>query len=65
MIFRLKSRLSPDPDSFLRELNEAYNVLQFSATFQRPNPFDADEFFQRPLAVYLSATGGDSVLTII
>lgn len=49
----------PDPDSFLRELNEAYAVLQFTATFHRPNPFDADEKFQRPLSVYLEATGGD------
>lgn len=50
----------PDPDGFLREIKEAYSVTQFTATFHRPNPFDADELFQRPLAVYLAAAGGET-----
>lgn len=49
----------PDPESFLREIDQAYRVLQFAATFHGPNPFDADEYFQKPLSVYLSAADGD------
>ena len=56
---RVEVSAIPDPESFLRELGEAYRVSQFTATFHGPNPFDADEYFQRPLAVYLSAADGD------
>jgi hypothetical protein len=49
----------PDPEDFLRALASAYRVFRFSATFRGPNPFDADEHFQKPLAVYLSAAGGE------
>lgn len=55
----------PNPDNFLREIREAYGVLQFSATFHRPNPFDADEYFQRPLSVYLEAVDGERGRTIV
>lgn len=49
----------PDPEDFLRLLATAYRITRFSATFRGPNPFDADEYFQKPLSVYLSATNGD------
>lgn len=49
----------PDPEDFLRSIASAYRVFRFSATFRGPNPFDADEHFQKPLAVYLSAAGGE------
>jgi hypothetical protein len=48
----------PDPESFLREIEAAYRLLQFTATFHGPNPFDADELFQKPLAVYLASADG-------
>lgn len=48
----------PDPDGFLRELRTAFAVTQFTATFHGPNPFDADELFQKPLAIYLSEAEG-------
>ncbi|WP_312433768.1 hypothetical protein [Achromobacter sp.] len=48
----------PDPDGFLNAIMTAYKVFSFTATFRGPNPFDADEHFQRPLAVYLSAANG-------
>lgn len=48
----------PDPEGFLRALASAYKVTRFSATFRGPNPFDADEHFQKPLSVYLSAANG-------
>ncbi|WP_144970132.1 hypothetical protein [Bremerella volcania] len=41
-----------DPEGFLRTIARAYRVLRFTAHFTGPNPFDADEFFQKPLSVY-------------
>lgn len=48
----------PDPEDFLRALESAYRVFRFAATFGGPNPFDADEHFQKPLSVYLSSANG-------
>jgi hypothetical protein len=48
----------PDPEGFLRAISSAYKVSRFAATFHGPNPFDADEHFQKPLSVYLQAAGG-------
>jgi hypothetical protein len=49
----------PDPDGFLESLLSAYQVSSFTASFRGPNPFDADEYFQKPLSVYLSAAKGE------
>lgn len=48
----------PDPDGFLSSIDSAFKVFSFSASFRGPNPFDADEHFQKPLSVYLSAADG-------
>jgi len=48
----------PDPEGFIRTLKSAYRVYKFSATFRGPNPFDADEHFQKPLSVYLASANG-------
>jgi hypothetical protein len=48
----------PDPEDFLRALESAYRVSRFAASFHGPNPFDADEHFQKPLSVYLSSANG-------
>ena len=50
----------PDPEDFLRALDSAYLVSRFAATFHGPNPFDADEAFQKPLSVYLRSANGKS-----
>lgn len=55
----------PDPDGFLKALNNAYRILTFSATFGGPNPFDADAYFQRPLSVYLATANGTSGKAVI
>ena len=47
-----------DPKGFLKELQSAYRIRRFTATFRGPNPFDADKLFQKPLAVYLKAAEG-------
>jgi len=49
----------PDPEGFLNALDSAFRVTRFAATFRGPNPFDADEHFQKPLSVYLSAANGE------
>jgi len=56
---RVEVAAIPDPEGFLKEIERAYSVIQFSATFHRPNPIDADEVFQKPLAVYLAAADGE------
>lgn len=55
----------PDPDGFLKAVETAFKVFTFSATFRGPNPFDADEHFQRPLSVYLNAAEGTKGKTTI
>jgi hypothetical protein len=49
----------PDPEDFLLALESAYRVSRFAATFRGPNPFDADEHFQKPLSVYLISANGN------
>lgn len=49
----------PDPNDFLAAIDKAWQVSKFSATFRGPNPFDADEHFQKPLAEYLNQANGD------
>lgn len=48
----------PDPTDFLTELTTAYQISKFTATFKGPNPWDADAYFQRPLAALLNAANG-------
>jgi hypothetical protein len=54
-----------DPRSFLEEIAAAYRVTRFTASFKGPNPFDADELFQKPLSIYLSAASGSAGKTQI
>jgi hypothetical protein len=49
----------PNPESFLLAIDSAYRVPRFAATFHGPNPFDADELFQKPLSVYLASANGE------
>lgn len=55
----------PDPQDFIRRLKEAYAIKRFTITFSRPNPFDVDRFFQKPMTVYLEATDGEDGRTTI
>ncbi len=55
----------PDPEGFLHALDSAYRVIRFAATFRGPNPFDADEHFQKPLSVYLSSANGEKGKALI
>lgn len=55
----------PDPESFIKQLSSASQVTRFTATFGGPNPFDADEYFQRPMSVYLASTEGEEGSTTI
>ena len=55
----------PDPDGFICAINRAYRVLRFTATFRGPNPFDADEYFQKPLSTYAAVANASNGRTII
>lgn len=55
----------PDPEGFIKLLNSAFRVFSFTASFRGPNPFDADEYFQKPLSVYLSSANGEKGKTTI
>lgn len=53
-----------DPKKFISKLQDAYAIKQLRATFSRPNPFDADEKFQKPSAELLQAVNGDEGSTV-
>lgn len=62
----IKSRLCtvvvsyiPDPQDFLSSLRSAYAIKSFTLSFTRPNPFDADEYFQKPMEKLLQESDGE------
>lgn len=55
----------PDPEGFIKTIQNSYKVFKFKANFKGPNPFDADAHFQKPSAVYISAAGGTEGSTTI
>jgi hypothetical protein len=55
---RVEVSLIPDPEGFIRTLQQAVRVSMFEATFTGPNPFDADEYFQKPLSRLLNEASG-------
>jgi hypothetical protein len=48
-----------DPETFVQKILSAYAVRRFKANFTGPNPIDADELFQRPMAYYCQQMSGD------
>jgi len=48
-----------DPQDLVAYLGRASAVQKFWVTFKRPNPFDADRDFQRPMQNLLGGTGGN------
>ncbi len=54
-----------DPEGFLNKLSSAYAIKKFTATFTGPNPFDADEYFQKPLSKLLKDANGQSGKTVL
>lgn len=47
-----------DPEDFLRHIRQAYAVVGFTVHFGKPNPFDVEADFHRPMEKYLEETGG-------
>lgn len=47
-----------NPLTFLSQIDSAYSIKKFTAHFGGPNPFDADEHFQKPMSVYLQNANG-------
>lgn len=54
-----------DPMSFINKLKNAYSIKKFTVTFSGPNPFDADEYFHKPMSIYLQAAEGKEGKTTI
>ena len=47
-----------NPITFIKLIDSAYAITKFIAHFSGPNPFDADEHFQKPMSVYLQNANG-------
>lgn len=54
-----------DPYDFIDAVKTAYSIRSFEVTFTKSNPFDADEFFQKPMEKYLDAARGEKGKTAI
>jgi hypothetical protein len=39
----------PDPEGFISQLQKAYSISTFWITFSRPNPFDVNDHFIKPM----------------
>lgn len=54
-----------DPHDFIESVRAAFAIRRFEVTFSRTNPFDADEYFQKPMEKYLDAANGQKGKTEI
>lgn len=54
-----------DPEGFINKISSAYAIKKFTATFTGPNPFDADEYFQKPSSKLVKETNAQSGKTIL
>lgn len=52
-----------DPKNFIQKIHDSYAIKQLKATFTQPNPFDADENFQKPSSAALKALNGQEGVT--
>lgn len=56
----IQVRVIPQPDKFLKKLQEADFVRSFTFTFKRPNPSDAEATYLQPAQKMLKRIGGDN-----
>ena len=54
-----------DPEDFLKQIRSAYSVVGFTVEFTKPNPFDVEADFHKPMEQYIEATGGQKGKTIV
>lgn len=54
-----------DPKDFLSKIRKSYAIKKYTASFGGPNPFDADDYFQKPMSIYLKEANGKKGKTII
>ena len=54
-----------DPEDLISYLSRAYSISKFMVSFKRPNPFDAEQDFQRPMQNYLREAQGETGKTEI
>lgn len=54
-----------DPADFIEQIRTAYSIRSFAVSFRRPNPFDVEEDFLKPMQRYAVETGADRGKTTI
>jgi hypothetical protein len=54
-----------DPEEFLRLLRSAYAITRFTVTFTRPNPFDVEQDFHKPMQRLTEEAGGEGGSTTL
>lgn len=48
----------PDPEGFISQLQKAFSISTFWITFSRPNPFDVNDDFIKPVQKLLNESNG-------
>lgn len=54
-----------EPEQLIQALNTAYAITSFTIHFTRPNPFDVNEDFLKPMEQMAEAAGGSNGFTTI
>lgn len=54
-----------DPEDFLKLIRAAYSVVGFTVEFSKPNPFDVEADFHKPMERYIETTGGEKGKTTV
>lgn len=54
-----------DPEDFLKQIRDAYSIVGFTVEFSKPNPFDVEKDFHKPMEEYIEATGGQTGKTTV
>lgn len=57
----IEVRQLPDPREFVKKIREAFSVSRFWIKVRRPNPFDVDSHFIKPISRLNDAVGGNEV----
>jgi hypothetical protein len=54
-----------DPEGFIEQLSSAFQISRFAVEFSRPNPWDVDADFQKPMEDLLRETRGQKGKTTL
>ena len=57
--FRFEIAAISDPEDFLQQLRDAYQITRFAVEFSCPNPWDVEKDFHRPMQALLREAQGE------